>query len=346
MSPAHQAHGWGRPVFVVGSARSGNTLLYHTLLSAGGFAIYRGEPAVFDLLAPRFGDLRSARARQRLLETWPRLHLARTAGLNLPEIRRRVHTECRSNGDFLRIVLGALARAQGAGRWAVWGPDNLLYMRQIKRELPDALFVHMIRDGRDVALSMSTEGWIRPFPWDRSRGLLAAALHWFWKVGRGRAHGRKIGPSYLEIRFEELVTRPRETLGVVSGFIEHDLDPDRIQQAAVGTLRRPNSTFSAEGSHPVERWRERLAPRDLERVEMLIGSLLSDLGYQLASASHPRIGLDARMMRYTYPSFFELKQRLRSHWLLGRWVAMDRLRLASGPPPARECRNDAAHGVH
>ena len=52
MAPTHPAHEGGRPVFVVGSARSGNTLLYHTLLSAGGFAIYRGEPAVFDLLAP------------------------------------------------------------------------------------------------------------------------------------------------------------------------------------------------------------------------------------------------------------------------------------------------------
>src|ERR1700675_905063 len=37
------------PVFVVGSARSGTTLLYHSLLSSGGFADYRTEPAVFDL---------------------------------------------------------------------------------------------------------------------------------------------------------------------------------------------------------------------------------------------------------------------------------------------------------
>ena len=344
MSSIPPVHECGRPVFVVGSARSGNTLLYHMLLSNGGFASYRGEPAVFDLLAPRFGNLRSPAARRRLLDTWPRSHLARTPGLDLAEIRHRVLTECRSNGDFLRIVFDALARAQGARRWAVWGPDNLVYMRQIKRDLPDALFVHTIRDGRDVALSMFTEGWIRPFPWDSGRGLLAAALHWRWKVARGRAQGRTIQPSYLEIRFEDLVTRQRETLDVVSRFIDHDLDPDRIRQRAIGTLVHSNSTFGP-GSPPVGRWRERLTPHDLERVESLIGPLLTELGYEVSSARHPGVALDAMLMRWLYPAFLEMKQRLRAPWLLGRWVATDRLRLSPEPPPANDLRDDASTGA-
>jgi len=47
-----------------------------------------------------------------------------------------------------------IARSQGLCRWALWGPDNLLCMDSIKSELPDALFIHIIRDGRDVALSL------------------------------------------------------------------------------------------------------------------------------------------------------------------------------------------------
>src|SRR5437868_9195932 len=69
------------PVFVVGSARSGNTMLYHMLLCSGNFPIYRTEPLVFDLLVPRFGDLRRASARQDLMNYWLRSRQFRRSGL-------------------------------------------------------------------------------------------------------------------------------------------------------------------------------------------------------------------------------------------------------------------------
>ena len=58
------------PVFVVGCPRSGTTVLYHMLLSAGGFGVYRSETNVFNLLAPRFGGMHSARDRKELMEVW------------------------------------------------------------------------------------------------------------------------------------------------------------------------------------------------------------------------------------------------------------------------------------
>src|SRR6266516_1188429 len=70
------------PVFVVGSARSGNTMLYHMLLSSGHFPIYRTEPVVFDLLIPLFGDLRSAAVRRKLMRFWLRSRQFRRSGLD------------------------------------------------------------------------------------------------------------------------------------------------------------------------------------------------------------------------------------------------------------------------
>ena len=58
------------PVFVLGCPRSGTTLLYHMLLSAGNFVVYRAESQVFNLLEPRFGDLRVDRNKAALLEAW------------------------------------------------------------------------------------------------------------------------------------------------------------------------------------------------------------------------------------------------------------------------------------
>lgn len=320
------------PVFIVGSGRSGNTLLYHTLLSSGGFANYRGEPAVFDLIAPRFGSFASHRNRERLLTTWLRSEMYRISGLEQNSIREKILNECRSRGDFLRILMSEVARSQGLGRWAVWGPDNLLYMASIKVEIPDALFIHVIRDGRDVALSMHREGWIKPFPWDRGQGLLTAALHWKWKVERGIQIGHRLGADYIEVHFEDLVLKPREALARISDFIAQDLDASRIRQRSVGTLATPNSTFPQEvrddSFQPVERWRRIMSIMEIRTLESSIGHLLKRLGYALSTGEIAQRRFQQGVAEVLYSRYFDSKQWLKLHTVLGRMTSVDRLHLA------------------
>ena len=64
----------------------------------------------------------------------------------------------------MRIVMGEMARQQGVERWADCTPDHLLYLAEIKKAIPEALVIHILRDGRDVALSLDKQRWIRPFP--------------------------------------------------------------------------------------------------------------------------------------------------------------------------------------
>src|SRR5579864_9002456 len=92
------------PVFVVGCGRSGTTLLYHMLLSAGNFAIYRTESNVINHLEPRFGDLSIARNKRRLLDAWYNSRLYTLSGLDKSELEVRVMVECKNGGDFLRII--------------------------------------------------------------------------------------------------------------------------------------------------------------------------------------------------------------------------------------------------
>ncbi len=103
------------PVFVLGCPRSGTTVLYHMLLSAGGFAVYRSESNVFNLLAPRFGEMRSASDRKKLLDAWLNSMLFRVSGLDAARITAKVMEECHSPGDFLRIVMGEVAQSQRRG---------------------------------------------------------------------------------------------------------------------------------------------------------------------------------------------------------------------------------------
>jgi Sulfotransferase family len=322
------------PVFVLGCPRSGTTVLYHMLLSAGDFAVYRAESNVFNLLVPRFRGMRSAEDRRELAEVWLKSKLFRVSGLDPDEISARIVAECHGGGDFLRVVMQEVARKQGVRRWADCTPDHLLYMEEIKRQIPDALFIHIIRDGRDVALSYVKQGWSHPLPWDRSECLGVAGLYWEWMVRKGREQGARLGTDYQEVRFEALITNPRETLKQLGLFVDHDLDYDRIQDAGIGSVRQPNSSFAGEsegGFDPVERWKTKMSSEQMAAFEELVGTFLRDLGYGLFSQAAPGKGLRAARLRATYLAMFEAK-----HWMkatpLGRLVHLKNLELEASKP--------------
>src|SRR5260370_18969931 len=112
------------PVFVLGCGRSGTTLLYHMLLSAGGFAVYRAESNAINLLEPRFGDLSVKRNKEKLMRAWLASKLFERSGLEAQAITSKVLAECQNGGDFLRIVMGEIARQQKVDRWADCTPEH------------------------------------------------------------------------------------------------------------------------------------------------------------------------------------------------------------------------------
>jgi hypothetical protein len=301
-------------------------VLYHMLLSAGGFAVYRTETNVFNLLVPRFGGMRSREGRQRMMAEWRDSILFDVSGLDADKITNQVVEQVHSGGDFLRLVMGEVARRQGLERWADCTPEHLLYMEEIKREIPDALFLHIIRDGRDVALSYLKQGWAYPLPWDHGQQLNVAGLYWSWIVNRGRTIGRKLGASYQEVRFEELVTHPRETLARLGKFVDHDLDYDAIKRVGIGSVSEPNTSFESESGafDPVGRWHTKMSPQELAKCEELIGDSLQELGYPLA-AKRRGPSLSAMRMRATYFTMFQAKQWVKTHTPLGRRVKLGRI---------------------
>ena len=316
------------PVFVLGCPRSGTTVLYHMLLSAGNFAVYRAESNVFNLLVPRFRGMHSSADRKELLDVWLRSKLFQVSGLDAGEISARIMSDCRSGGDFLRILMQEIARQQAVARWADCTPEHLLYMEQIKREIPDALFIHIIRDGRDVALSYAKQGWSFPLPWDRHDRLGVAGLYWEWLVDKGREQGKRLGAGYQEVRFEELVARPQETLSRLGSFIDHDLDYERIQRVGVGSVSEPNSSFLADSNgtfNPVARWKTKMSAEQIGEFEQLVGDFLLKLGYNLLSEVKRETSLRAARMRATYLAMFEVKQWMRTNTPLGRFVDLQRI---------------------
>jgi len=309
------------PVFVLGSVRSGTTLLYHMLLSAGGFAIYRTESNALNLLEPRFGDLSRLENRKRLMKAWLDSKLFRVSGLDASSIEKKVLDGVTNGGNFLRTVMETIARKQGAERWADCTPDHLAYLDRIKQTIPDALIIHIIRDGRDVALSMEKQKWIKPLPWDHHRPVIASAAYWDWIVQKGRTDGSRYGKDYCEVRFEQLVQDPRRVLVALSEFIEHDLDYDRIQANRIGSVSEPNTSFADGSFNPVGRWRKSLSEPELAQLEGMIGDTLREFEYPVASEHPPTL----QSLRNSYQRYFELKLWLKSKTPAGRFLVTKNL---------------------
>ena len=198
------------PVFVVGCPSIGLQHSCTTRSCRRGILRCTWLRATFNRIAPVFGDLRlrfkdnraevdeHAASKRSLQENW------------IPppaRFPRRSYPIARNAGDFLRIVMERTAQKQGVERWADNTPSHVLHIPRIKKTIPNALFIHIVRDGRDVATSLSHLGW--PFeprrPWDRDHGLLISALFWEWMVRKGREGGWQIGSDYLEVRYEAIL---------------------------------------------------------------------------------------------------------------------------------------------
>ena len=159
-------------MFIVGCPRSGTSYLYHLLLSAGGFAEFRTQMNVFDVLEPIYGNLGVVKNKTKMMNEWLRTKAFVLSGLQADEIKAKVLSECRSASDFLRIVMEEIGRKQGVERWIDSTPTNIPHLLRIKRDFPNARIIHIIRDGRDVALSLHKRGWSRPLPWDRDKRIV------------------------------------------------------------------------------------------------------------------------------------------------------------------------------
>jgi hypothetical protein len=207
-------------------------------------------------------------------------------------------------------------------------------MERVKADIPSALFVHIIRDGRDIALSLKKMGGFSPLPWDRTetRGLVATALYWEWMVRQGRRHGHKFPTDYTEIRYEDLVTEPRRTLAGLASFIDHDLDYERIQKAGLGRLSESNSSFREEPEtekvNPLGRWKERLSRENIAAIEAAVGDCLEETGYELSLPEQDRtLGLQGSWMRALYPNFLSAKLWLKLNTPVGRLANLSALEL-------------------
>ena len=186
--------------FVVGVGRSGTTLLRLMLDAHPALTIPPETHFAPELIAAAGKRRASAEG---LAEIVVSQRQWGDFGLDEARAARRLEAlDPLDAGAALRAFYGLYAERAGKPRWGDKTPIYVEHMREIAAALPEARFVHLIRDGRDVALSRIRRALDDPPPVDR------VAKNWRQRIGAARKQARRVD-HYPELRYEDLVDRHR-----------------------------------------------------------------------------------------------------------------------------------------
>lgn len=196
-----------RPIIIGGCGRSGTTLMR---------AMLNAHPAIW--IGPESGILCGARDAQ---------HLAEVLQLQKSRVTSELRKSC-CLGEFVDRLMNAAMIPSRKPRWGEKSPCNVRSLGTIFHFFPNARFIHMIRDGRDVVCSLRThpkyswkDGVRVPTgicrPWNECVG------RWVTDVSAGIAW--RGDPRYLEQSYEELVAEPEATMRQITSWIGEEWDP-------------------------------------------------------------------------------------------------------------------------
>lgn len=256
-----------RPIFIVGAPRSGTTFLGECLAVIPEVS-YHFEPV-----------------------------LTKAAGRHVFEGNWGLTKSRLVFGGVYRLLLQL--HGDGDLRFAEKTPQNCFLIAFLARAFPDAYFVHIVRDGRDAALSYSKKPWLLASsaaagtreaggylngpharywvePHRRAEFESTTDFHrciWAWRLHTEAALQQRtqLRPErYHELRYEDLVARPIDESRRLLTFLEIT-DRPSVERFEEAVQRRSDTS--------VGRWRTELTPAQLREVDLEAGRLLSDLGY-------------------------------------------------------------------
>jgi protein-tyrosine sulfotransferase len=257
------------PIVLGGCGRSGTTVL-RMMLDSHRRICCGPESSLF---------------RRRAVDTrW----LADRFGFDPAEVRALFEAAA-SRPAFIEAFAALCMRMAGKARWAEKTPRNISRIDAIFRCFPEARFVHVLRDGRDVACSLRThprhkvvDG--RIVPTGVHRPIAGCARRWVRDIESSRRWWGD--PRFLTVRYEDLVLDPRSVLERVIAMVGEDWDEAMLAHAVADSPFRDATRFAqnpealgAVNTSSLGRWQRDLDARDRRIFKRIAGPLLVELGY-------------------------------------------------------------------
>lgn len=286
-----------KPFFIVGVGRSGTTLIRLMLHSHSRLAIPYESHFITDYTqaADEYGDLRDVANLKRLvdeilaeelLEQWDH-------DFDAQAILGVVGEQPSMNGVF-RAIYDQYAHGKGKARWGDKS-DYLDRMGDINRLFPDVQFIHIIRDGRDVANSVMKMTW---GPHD----LIEAAEWWDLHVRLGQAMGSMLPPErYLEVRYEDLVLQPEVELTRICEYLGEPFEEEMLEyykhsEAAIPESRK-GQHYNADAPPQASRtyaWKQQMSDAEVALFVRYASTALRSAGYEIPDLGVSRLSLEMK----------------------------------------------------
>ncbi|MGD8474105.1 MAG: sulfotransferase [Anaerolineae bacterium] len=275
-----------RPIFIVGVHRSGTTLLRYMLGSHSRIYIPPESDFIpyFFLRSPST-ELSDEQITHILDIIFDRYRFVKEWKGDPPDPTQFARSLAnRTPTAFLDALYSMYARQYSASRWGDKTPIYASYLDLIHEIFPGAQFLHIIRDGRDAALSMLDKYERDEFHVD----IFFAARNWVRRIRSAQRAGARIGTDlYYELRYEHLIDDPEGQLQAVCGFLGEIFEPEMVEFHRVARERIPaDSHFFSNVRNPLSRqrigrWREEMSVPDQRLTQHVAGSLLAELDYPL-----------------------------------------------------------------
>ena len=291
------------PIFVVGMNGSGTGALVRSLAQHSHLYAFPGETRVLPYYVQRlarYGDLTNDEAFKKLWNdirgdhAFTRWH----GGIDIP-----LPGDWRSRQRSLQSAFDGVFRyftdIAGKSRWCEKSPMNALHIEALANTFPQGRFIHIIRDGRDSALSFHRRWGYHPE---------MTMQRWKDVVKEARRQGQAIPERYFELQYESLTESPEYWLRQIAEFLDEPFED------AMLTPKRPRGQdmlgigFVANSG----KWRRQLDERQIATLENVAGVLLAELNY---TVSNPSGDADFSLLRRWV---FLIQDRLR---ILARLIA-------------------------
>jgi len=319
------------PIFIVGAPRSGTTLLRNLLRSHPRLS-FPEESHFIPLFYRTYGDPANDREALALGAAILKLQFVRDWNLGLDA---QIFAGLRSYADVVSRLFECWAEKEHKPRWGDKTPQNVLHIPTLVGLFPECKILHIIRDGRDVALSWMRIGF-------GPKNVYTAAQAWKRYVsagiqaGKDLPAGKGLPDNYREVRFELLLLRTEPILEEICTFIGEQFDPRMLAPTPLPepATRRYNLKVAAgdqfqavmrrqtelDRSHR-EGWKSNMSKRQLATFESVAGELLTELNYPIAAVPR-RIGPIERGCWLGHQLWLSLLWRLGSRNKI-RWLATD-----------------------
>jgi Sulfotransferase family len=272
-----------QPFFILGSGRSGTSLLSRMLNQHPNLAV-PPESHLYNTFEPwleYYGDLAAERNRANLVadivatgplqDWWPRLRA--------DEVLAHINGE--GFGAVVDAVMRAWAAKQGKRRWGEKTPQHIRYWRRISADFKRSPVIHVVRDGRDVAISMIKARF-------GPKSIYSCAKGWKEYLGQVEdVRNRYPTELFFDVSYEDLLEDTERVLKEVCNFLGETYTSEMLDYYR-DTTPYPTDVRNRENlAKPVivnnkQKWRRGMTKNEVRVFEAVAGDALANYGYARA----------------------------------------------------------------